>query len=105
MAVPLNANSSIVQVHMMYMDVYRVFSWFLQCMGFPLCEGCMYFQGRSPRKYIQHEGGTIPCTVKNMRQLTCTDRLYKAISFSARMSMLQYVCTVCYLYSVKYRTL
>ena len=46
----------------------------------------MYFQGRSPRTYIQHEGGTIPCTV---RQLTCTDRPYKAnrqIGFSTRMS-------------------
>ena len=38
---------------------------------------------------VQHEGDTIPCTVKNMRQRTCTDRPYKAnrqISFSARMS-------------------
>ena len=46
----------------------------------------MYFGGWSPRKYIQHEGGTILCTV---RQLTCTDRPYKAncqISFGARMS-------------------
>ena len=65
-----------------------------------LREGCMYFQGQSPRKYIQHEGGTIPCTVKTMtctdhrytRGLSlvylCTDRLYKAnrqISASARM--------------------
>ena len=35
-----------------------------------------YFRGRSLRKYIhvQHEGGTIPCTVKTMRQLSCTDR-------------------------------
>ena len=35
-----------------------VVSWFLQCMG-----------------YVQHEGGTIPCTVITMRQLSCTDRL------------------------------
>ena len=36
----------------------------------------------------------IPCTVKTMRQLTCTDRPYKAncqICFGARMSILQYV--------------
>ena len=33
-----------------------VVSWFLQCIG-----------------YVQHEGGTIPCTVKTMRQLSCTD--------------------------------
>ena len=49
----------------------------------------MYFRGRSPRHYIQHEGSTIPCTVKTMRQLTCTDRPYKAnrqIKFSGRMS-------------------
>ena len=48
----------------------------------------MYFRGRSPRKYIQHEGGTIPRTVK---VVTCTDRPYKAnhqISFGARMSIL-----------------
>ena len=38
----------------------------------------LYFRGWSLRKYIQHEGGTIPCTVKTMRQLTCTDRPYKA---------------------------
>ena len=38
----------------------------------------MYFQGRSPRKYIQHECGTIPCTVKAVRQLSCTDGPYKA---------------------------
>ena len=37
----------------------------------------MYFR-LHPRKYIQHEGGTIPCTVETMRQLTCTDRPYKA---------------------------
>ena len=45
-----------------------VVSWFLQCMGFVLCERCVYFRGRSPRKYIQHEGGTIPCTVKTTIQ-------------------------------------
>ena len=39
-----------------------VVSWFLQCMRYVPREGCMYFQGQSPRKYmyIQHEGGTIP---------------------------------------------
>ena len=35
----------------------------------------MYFLGLRPQKYIEHEGGTIPC---NVRQLTCTDRPYKA---------------------------
>ena len=57
----------------------------------------MYFRGRSLRKYIQHEGGSIPCTVKTMRQLTCTDRPYKAnrqISFGARISS---TCTYCML--------
>ena len=37
-------------------------SWFLQCMGpmgYVPREGSMYFRGWSPRKYIQHEGGTI----------------------------------------------
>ena len=64
----------------------------------------MYFRRRSPRKYIQHEGSTIPCTVKTMRQLTCTDRPCKAncqISFGAR----SLVRTVCWLYSIKYRML
>ena len=51
-----------------------VVSWFLQFMGFVPREGCMYLRGLSPRKYIQHGGGTIPCTVKTMRQLTCTER-------------------------------
>ena len=76
----------------MYVHVHViVVSWFLQCMGYVPHEGCMYFRGRSPKKYIQHEGGTIPCTLKTMRQLTCTDRPYTAnhqISFSARMSIL-----------------
>ena len=72
-----------------------VVAWFLQCMGYVPREGCMYFRGRSPKKYIQHEGGTIPCHVKRFRP-------YKAnyqISFSARMSILQcIVCTVHHLY-------
>ena len=37
-------------------------------------------------KYVQDEGGTIPCTVKAMRQLSCTDRPnkgYRQISFGA----------------------
>ena len=37
--------------------------------------------------FVPHKGGTIPCTVKTMRQPTCTDRPYKAnhqISFGAR---------------------
>ena len=49
-----------------------VVSWLLQCKG-----------------YVPREGCTIPGTVKTMRQLTCTDRPYKAnrqISFGARMS-------------------
>ena len=63
-----------------------VVSWFLQCMGYVLRKGCMHFRGQSTSKYIQHEGGTIPCTVKkNMRQLSCTDRPYKATGFGARI--------------------
>ena len=27
-------------------------------------------------RFLQHEGSTSPCTVKTMRQLTCTDRPY-----------------------------
>ena len=55
-----------------------VVSWFLQCMGY---------------MYVPREGCTIPCTVKTMRQLSCTDRsyTYKAnrwISLGARMSIL-----------------
>ena len=42
---------------LLYIHVIVV-SWFLQCMGYVPREGCMYFQGQSPRKYIQHEGGT-----------------------------------------------
>ena len=68
-----------------------VVSWFLQCGGYVPREDCMYFRGRSLRKYIQHKGGTGPCTVKIMRQLSCTDRPYKVncrISLGAEMSIL-----------------
>ena len=59
---------------LLLMKYVIVVSWFLQCMGYVPCEGCMYFRGRS----IQHESGTVPSTVKTMRQLSCTDRQYKA---------------------------
>ena len=35
----------------------------------------MYFRGQNPRK-----GSTITCTVKTMRQMTCTDRPYRLAS-------------------------
>ena len=61
----------------------------------------MYFQGWSPRKYIQHEGGTIPCTVKTMRQLTIPYKANHQINFGSRMSVLQYVLygAICTAYS------
>ena len=77
----------------MYMDYIR--------LAYFTCKSCLMvftvygictargLRGRSPRKYIQHEGNTIPCPVKAMRQLTCT--LYTAnhrIGFGARMSVL-----------------
>ena len=52
----------------------------------------MYFRGRSPRYYILHEGGTIPCTVKTMKQLSCTDRPYKA---TARLASVPEYITYC----------
>ena len=85
----LGNNSCVMYMYMYlykYIHVCTCVSWFLQCMGYVPREDCMYFRGWSPRKYIQHEGGTIPCTVKTM---TCTDRPYKAnrqISFGTRMS-------------------
>ena len=63
-------------------------------MGYVAREGCTYFRGKSPRKYIQHEGSTIPCTVKTMRQLTCTDRPYKA---TARLASVPEYSTYCML--------
>ena len=54
-----------------------------------------------PKEYIQHEGGTIPCTVKTMRQLSCTDRPYKT---TARLASAPEYSTYC-MYSVKYHTL
>ena len=39
---------------------------------------CTSESGARGSIYIQHEGGTIPCTVKTMRELTCMDRLYKS---------------------------
>ena len=68
--------------------------WSLQCMGYVLRKGCTYFRGWSPRKYIQYEGGTIPCTVKTMRQLSCTGRSYKAnhrISYGARIRRVRHL--------------
>ena len=73
MRIVMHCNEN-VHVHVYIHVVHVVVSWFLQCMG-----------------YVPREGCTIPCTVKTMRQLTCTDRPYKAkrqISFGARMSIL-----------------
>ena len=53
------------------------FSCFLQCM-----------------EYVLHEGSTIPCTVKNMRQLTCTDRPYKATTRLASAPEYSTYCTL-----------
>ena len=54
-----------------------VVSWFLQCMG-----------------YVPHEGCTIPCTVKTMRQLSCTDMLYKATARLASAPEYSTYCTL-----------
>ena len=54
----------------------------------------MYFRGRDSKKYIQHEGDTIPCTVKTMRQLTCTDRPYKATTRLALVPEYSTYCTL-----------
>ena len=55
-----------------------VVSWFLQCMGYVPREGCMYFRGRSPRKYIQYEGGTYPMHCKNHETAVLYNRPRKA---------------------------
>ena len=60
-----------------------VVSLFLQCMGF-----------------VQHEGCTIPCTVKIVRHLTCTDRPSKANRQAPNVYTV--IRTVRYLYSIKY---
>ena len=60
----------------------------------------MYFRGQSPRKYVQHKGSTIPCTVKTMRQLTCTDRLYKATARLASPTEYSTYCTLAVQYKV-----
>ena len=52
--------------------------------------------------FVQHEGVTIPCAVKTIIHLTCTDRPYKAnhqIIFSSTI-----VRTVHHRYSIKYCT-
>ena len=52
----------------------------------------MYFRALNPRMYIQHQGGTIPCTrCKKHETADLYRRPYKAnrqISFGARMSIL-----------------
>ena len=84
-AVSLNAHASIV----LYIYVIVV-SWFRQCMGYVPCEGCMYFRdGVRGSIYIQHEGGTIPCTEKPW---SCTDRPYKA---TARLASAPEYSTYC----------
>ena len=55
-----------------------VVSWFLQCMGYVPHEGCMYFRGRSPKKYIQYEGGTYPMHCKNHETAVLYNRPRKA---------------------------
>ena len=55
-----------------------VVSWFLQCMGYVPREGCMYFRGRSPRKYIQYEGGTCTMHCKNHETAVLYNRPRKA---------------------------
>ena len=55
-----------------------VVSWFLQCMGYVPREGCMYFRGWSPRKYIQYEGGTYPMHCKNQETAVLYNRPRKA---------------------------
>ena len=61
----------------MYIYVIVV-SCFLQCMGYVPCEGCTYFRGRSPRKYIQYEGGTYPMHCKNHETAVLYNRPRKA---------------------------
>ena len=65
-------------------------------------EGCLHFRGQSPRKYIPHKDGTIPCTVKTMRQLTCTDRLYKATARLASVPEYSTYCTLAVQCKVQY---
>ena len=53
--------------------------------------------------YIQHKGSTIPCTVKTMRQLSCTDRPNSWIIASA-LECLYYstYCTLAVQHRVPY---
>ena len=44
--------------------------------------------------YVYTEGGTIPCTVKTMRQLSCTDRPYKATARLASAPEYSTYCTL-----------
>ena len=53
----------------------------------------MYFRGQSPRNTYSTRAVHIPCTVKTMRQLSCTiDRV--RLPLVARMSILVHVRTV-----------
>ena len=64
-------------LHVHVRVIVVIVSWFLQCMG------C-----------VPHEGSTIPCTVKTMRQLTCTDRQYKATARLASVPEYSTYCTL-----------
>ena len=58
---------SIIRIHL-NIQVFTVYA----------ARGLYVLPRAESEEVLQHEGGTIPCTVKTMRQLSCTDRLHKA---------------------------
>ena len=79
-----------------------VVSWFLQCMVYVPREGCMYFRGRSPRKYIQHEGGTYPMHCKN-HETAVLDRVRLTAGLTLALECLHYsTCALAVQHKVPY---
>ena len=61
---------------LMYINVHVIMV--LTVYGICSVQGLYVLPRAQPEKYIRHKGSTIPCTVKTVKQLTCTDKLYKA---------------------------
>ena len=71
-------NVGCLDYNIIYPCIIPLNTWFLQCTGYVPCEGCMYFRGRSPRRYIQYEGGTYPMHCKNHETAVLYNRPRKA---------------------------
>ena len=77
---PASPHSSCVNIYIHTCTCVIVVPWFLQCMGYVLREGCMYFRGWSPRKYIHTARGRYyPMHCIQIDRIMLTTRLATAL--------------------------